>query len=132
MRIFDLYEWWLPIFRGKGSRNGLEKDIQDKLASCRSRTETNELSAVVTYDKPQLTRYPWGAGITQRATHKFLGEGKIPNEIVYECFYHGLIIDKSSIKLLKFSASGVSAPQEANAWAVMAAEKAAKIFVFDL
>ncbi|HXK59333.1 MAG TPA: hypothetical protein PLP42_05495 [Acidobacteriota bacterium] len=132
LKIMEYPDFMIKM-QAQAYRDQLEKDIQERLKSWTSRHEENEFSPVVTYDKPQLKRYSWGAAITQKATHKYMGEGKGPgDEIAYECSYLGVLIDNRSIKLFDFSASGVSSVEEANGWADKASKKAAQTYAADL
>lgn len=73
-----------------------------------------------------MTKYTWGAGITQRIKHHFMGAGKKPDEIEYSCQYYGLFTDNRSIKKFKFTVFGVESRQEADQWAKAGAEKIQK------
>ena len=86
----------------------------------------------VGYDKPRLTKYPWGNGITQRVIHKYMGAGKGPDEIEYSCSYFGLIISGNVIKSFKLSVWGVDSREVADQWANKAAATIAKITLGDL
>lgn len=103
-------------------RTQLEQDIETKMSSRRK----DESDAITGYDQPQLTKYPWGAGITQRIVHKYMGAGKNADEIEYSCVYLGLIVDDQSIKKFQLSVSGVETRAEADQWAEKVAEKIGK------
>lgn len=97
----------------------LENDIKAKM-------NLQESNAATTYDAPKLTRYPWGAGITQRVVHKYMGAGTGPDEIEYLCNYLGVIVGNQSIKKFNLSVTGVDTADEADTWAKKAIEKIMK------
>ena len=106
----------------------LEQDSQNALNS-----RSKEVSdPVIGYDKPQLTKYSWGNGITQRVIHKYMGGGKGPDEIEYSCVYFGLIISGNVFKSFKLAVHGVDSRGEADQWANKAAEMIAKTTLGDL
>ena len=118
-----LVERQAPMYRKQ-----LELDTQNALNS-----RSKEVSDPATgYDKPQLTRYPWGNGITQQVIHKYMGGGNGPDEIEYSCSYFGLIISGNVFKSFKLAVSGVDSRGEADQWANKAAEIIAKTTPSDL
>jgi hypothetical protein len=118
-----LVERQAPMYRKQ-----LELDTQNALNS-----RSKEVSDPATgYDKPQLTKYPWGNGITQRVIHKYMGAGNGPDEIEYSCIYFGLIISGNVFKSFKLAVSGVDSRGEADQWANKAAEMIAKTTPGDL
>jgi hypothetical protein len=119
----ELIKMQAPIYRKQ-----LEQDIQSKLKS----RSGDEPDAVVAFDPPQLTKYAWGAGITQRVVHKYIGAGKQPDEIEYQCVYLGLIIDDRAIKKFNLSVSGVETREAADQWAGKAVARVEKTFSNDL
>lgn len=102
-----------PIYRTQ-----LEQSIEKEMSG-RHKDDSDPITG---YDHPLLTKYAWGAGITQRVIHKYMGAGKSPDEIDYACVYFGLIIDDRSIKQFKLSVSGVETLAEADQWAEKVAE----------
>lgn len=105
--------------QGPMYRTQLEQKIEKEMSS-RPKDDSDPITG---YDQPRLTRYAWGAGITQRIIHKYMGAGKRPDEIDYKCIYLGLLIDNLSIKQFKLSVSGVETAAEADQWAEKAVEK---------
>lgn len=118
-----LVERQAPMYRKQ-----LELDTQNALNS-RSKEVTDP---AIGYDKPQLTKYPWGNGITQRVIHKYMGGGKGPDEIEYQCVYFGLIISGNVFKSFKLAVSGVDSSGEADQWANKAAEMIGRASLGDL
>jgi hypothetical protein len=114
-----------PIYRNK-----VEQDSQNAFNNGNRKTEI--VDPVVGYDKPQLTKYPWGNGVTQRVVHKYMGAGKGQDEIEFSCSYFGLIISGNIFKLFKLSVSGVDSREIADHWADKAATSIAKITPGDL
>lgn len=103
-------------------RTQLDQDIEKAMSSRRK----DDSDPITGYDQPRMTKYSWGAGITQRIIHKYMGAGKSPDEIDYRCEYLGLIIGDSSIKKFKLSVSGAKTSAEADQWAARVAEKVAQ------
>ena len=87
---------------------------------------------VVGYDPPQLTKYPWGSGVTQRVIHKYMGAGQGPDEIEFSAVYFGLIVSGNVFKLFKLSVSGVDSREVADQWAIKAADAIATLTPADL
>lgn len=113
----QLIQMQTPMFRKQ-----LEQDIETKMSNSRK----DDSDPITGYDQPQITKYPWGAGVTQRIAHKYMGAGTSPDEIEYRCEYFGLIIDNHSIIKFNLSVSGVKTLAEADEWAKKVAEKVAK------
>ncbi len=116
----QLIKMQAPMYQQK-----LEQDVQAKMIS-------RESDAVTAYDPPQLTRYSWGAGVSQRVVHKYMGAGTAPDEVEYRCDYHGLIVGDRSIKLFKLSVSGVGTRAEADQWAERVAKEIGKTGLVNL
>ena len=106
----------------------LEQSIEKEMSGRRK----DDSDPITGYDQARLTRYAWGAGITQRIIHKYMGAGKSPDEIDYHCVYFGLMVDDLSIKQFKLSVSGVETLAEADQWAEKVAEKISRIGLADL
>jgi hypothetical protein len=100
-----------PMYRQK-----LEQDVEAKMISRGS-------DAITAYDPPQLTRYSWGAEVSQRVVHKYMGAGTAPDEVEYRCDYLGLIVSDRSIKIFKLSVSGAATRAEADGWAERVAKE---------
>ncbi len=113
----ELIKMQAPMYRTQ-----LEKDIE----SSRQSYADEKSDPIKGCDPPEVTKYPWGAGITQRIKHHFIGAGKKPDEIEYNCVYHGLITDDRAIKKFKLIVFGVENRQEADRWAKAAVEKIQK------
>jgi hypothetical protein len=113
----ELIKMQAPMYRTQ-----LEKDIESSRQSCADQKS----DPIKGFDPPEVTKYPWGAGISQRIIHHFVGAGKNPDEIEYSCIYHGLITDDRTIKKFKLTVYGVEKRQEADQWAKAAAEKIQK------
>ncbi|HEX3043413.1 MAG TPA: hypothetical protein VHY08_01555 [Bacillota bacterium] len=108
----------------------LEQNSQNDFNDRSQKAEVVDPS--VGYDKPQLTKYPWGNGITQRVIHKYMGAGKGSDEIEYSCSYSGLIISGNVFKSFKLLVYGVDTREEADKWANKAAEIIGKTTLGDL
>ena len=114
--------------QGPMYRIQLEQSIEKEMSG-RHKDDSDPITG---YDQPRLTRYAWGAGITQRIIHKYMGAGKSPDEIDYRCVYFGLMVDDLSIKQFKLSVSGVETLAEADQWAEKVAEKISRTGLTDL
>ncbi|MBV5329546.1 MAG: hypothetical protein JZU65_18285 [Chlorobium sp.] len=114
--------------QGPMYRLQLEQSIEKEMSGRRK----DDSDPITGYDQPRLTRYAWGAGITQRIIHKYMGAGKSPDEIDYSCVYLGLMVDDLSIKQFKLSVSGVETLAEADQWAEKTAEKISRTGLADL
>ena len=112
----------VPVYRQQ-----LEQDSQSAL-----NRRNNVKSPGASYDKPQLSKYPWGTGITQRVVHSFIGFGKQPDEIEYQCEYFGLITSTGAIKKYKLSVYGVENREVADKWAIKVAEQVEKTTISNL
>jgi len=100
----------------------LEKDIESAMNS-----RLKDKSGVSRdYEKPLLKKYAWGAGITQKITHKYMGAGTNPDEVEYSCVFFGLIVNEISIHKFSTRVSGVKTQAEAEQWAQKVAEKISK------
>ncbi len=119
----ELIKMQAPMYRKQ-----LEKDIQSKLENYSG----DKSDAVVAFDPPQSADYAWGTGITRRVVHKYIGAGKQPDEIEYQCVYLGLIISDRAIKKFKLSVFGLETREAADQWAGKAAARIEKISVNDL
>jgi hypothetical protein len=108
----------------------LEQNSQNHFNDCIQKVEVVDPS--IGYDKPQLTKYPWGNGITQRVIHKYMGGGKGPDEIEYQCEYFGLITTTGAIKKYKLSVYGVENREVADKWATKIAEQVEKTSISNL
>ena len=110
-----------------------KKRDQDAQSSFDHGSERAQVSdPVVGFDPPQMTKYPWGSGVTQRVIHKYVGGGQGPDEIEFSCHYFGLIVSGNVFKLFKLSVSGVDSREAADQWAIKAAEAIATIAPADL
>ncbi|MCM2286119.1 MAG: hypothetical protein NDI81_15140 [Desulfobacula sp.] len=114
--------------QGPMYRTQLEQTIEKEMSG-RHKDDSDPITG---YDQARLTRYAWGAGITQRIIHKYMGAGKSPDEIDYSCVYFGLMVDDLSIKQFKLSVSGVETLAEADQWAEKVAEKISRTGLSDL
>jgi len=61
--------------QGPMYRTQLEQSIEKEMSGRRK----DDSDPITGYDQPRLTRYAWGAGITQRIIHKYMGVVKSPN-----------------------------------------------------
>ena len=116
----DLMQFSAPTYRKQ-----LEDDIQKATPKAFSRPD---LAA----DAPVVTRFPWGAAITQKQTHKYIGAGSAPDEVDYLCWYIGTTLTADTVKSFRLSAVGVKTPEEADQWAAKFAEKAAQASIHSL
>ena len=106
--------------------------MEQSIKTAMSGRKKDDSDPITGYDQAELTKYAWGAGITQRIIHKYMGAGTSPDEIDYACVYIGLIIDDLYIKTFKLSVSGVETRAEADKWAEKVAGKISKIGLADL
>lgn len=114
-----------PIYQQK-----VEQDTQSALNSRGEKASGSD--PTIGYDKPLLTKYPWGNGITQRVIHKYMGSGTGPDEIEYSCIYFGLIISGNVFKSFKLAVRGVDGHGEADQWANKVAEAIGRASLTDL
>jgi hypothetical protein len=114
--------------QGPMYRTQLEQNIEKEMSGRRK----DDSDPITGYDQARLTRYAWGAGITQGIIHKYMGAGKSPDERDYHCVYFGLMVDDLSIKQFKLSVSGVETLAEADQWAEKVAEKISRTGLADL
>jgi hypothetical protein len=105
----------------------LDKDIESSMKARTPGGPETTLDATVQREPPELKRYPWGAAITQKVTHKYMGAGKNPDEIEYSCKYLGLMVTGNVIRKFELTVSGVSTREEADRWAATAADKIGSI-----
>lgn len=119
----ELIKMQAPMYRTQ-----LEKDIE----SNRQSYADEKSDPIKGCDPPEVTKYPWGAGITQRIKHHYMGAGKKPDEIEYSCIYLGLITGDRTIKKFKLIVFGVESRQEADQWAKAAVEKIQKTSLHNL
>lgn len=115
----------IPVYQAK-----VAKDATDNF-NARSE-DVGKADPIVGYDKPQMTKYPWGTGITQRVLHKYMGGGAGKDEIEYSGSYFGMIVSGNVFKLIKLSVSGVDSREAADKWANGAAAAVAKLTLGDL
>lgn len=103
-----------------------KKQLEADTASALNSHGPDDSDPTVKYDQGKLTKYPWGTGITQKVTHRFIGAGTNPDEIEYRGVYFGVLAEGNSLRRFKLSVSGVETADIADAWAKQVAEKASK------
>jgi hypothetical protein len=129
LTLMEKPEVLVPL-HGPMYKKQLEQDAQNDFNSRSKKVDVAD--PVVGYDKPQMARYSWGNGITQRVIHKYMGAGKGPDEIEFTCSYFGLIISGNVFKSFKLFVSGVDSREIADQWADKAAATIAKMTPGDL
>lgn len=115
----------LVAMQGPGYKAQLESEIPRKIP----KANPNGLRIA---DPAVVMRYPWGTGITQRITHKYVGAGNGPDEVEYTGLYIGCVAAGDTIKNFELRVSGVGTLGEADGWAASAAAVIAKAAMRDL
>jgi hypothetical protein len=115
----------LVAMQAPGYRAQLEADTQNKVPKAVP-------TGIVIRDPAVVKRYPWGTGITQRVTHKYVGAGSGPDEVEYICQYYGFMAAGDTTKSFEMHVSGVESVGEADGWAARAAAEIGKIAMRDV
>jgi hypothetical protein len=82
----------------------------------------------ITYDPAKETKYGWGAGITQRVVHHYMGAGTGPDYVDYRAAYFGMV----GGVLFELTVDGVPSADEADQWAKEVAGKATTLSISNI